>query len=295
VSDSLNVYKKHDQTIRHPTGRVVQYSIFGASDLQKVVFYSHGFPASRVEAVIAHRAALERGVTLVALDRPGFGASQWYPERSFEDWAGDVRLVADHLGVERFSVLGVSGGTPTAVAAAGAMPERVLSLVIVSGIAPVVNVDSLRGMNLSNKGLLLLGRHVPWLARWSVWGIAQLWRMFPGLVAIWFGVLLPAVDRSIVRRREVGVVLAKNIKEALSQGVRRAVSEFMLLASDWSPLLRQVRVPTTVWHGDADSYVPFYMGEAVHKAIAGSTFRKVVGGGHFMILDTIEEVLESVA
>jgi pimeloyl-ACP methyl ester carboxylesterase len=162
-------------------------------------------------------------------------------------------------------------------------------------MAPVVNAESLRGMNAANRALLILGRHVPWVARGCVWAIAQLWRAFPGLVTVWFGALLPAVDRGIVRRREVGIILAKNIKEALAQGVRGAVSEFMLLASDWSRLLSQVKVPTTVWHGDADSYVPLGMGEAVHRGIAGSTFRKVMGGGHFMILDTIGEVLESVA
>jgi pimeloyl-ACP methyl ester carboxylesterase len=68
----------------------------------------------------------------------------------------------------------------------------------------------------------------------------------------------------------------------------------MLLTSDWSALLSRVRVPTTIWHGDADTYVPVTMGEAVHRGIQGSIFHKVVGGGHFMILDTMPEVLESI-
>jgi pimeloyl-ACP methyl ester carboxylesterase len=56
--------------------------------------------------------------------------------------------------------------------------------------------------------------------------------------------------------------------------------------------LPQVRVPTTIWHGDADTYVPLVMGESIHQAISGSIFHKVVGGGHFMILDTMSEILE---
>ena len=294
MSGLASTHKKHDVVVRHPNGRAVQYNIVGSNDLQKVVFYSHGFPASRVEAVVAHRAALEAGVTIVALDRPGFGSSDWYPDRRFEDWATDVQLVADHLGVKRFSVLGVSGGTPTAVAAAATLPERVSSLVIVSGIAPV-DSQTLYGMNFANRVLLALGRRIPWLARGCVWGIAQVWRTFPVLIPVWFGALLPAVDRAIIRRREVGIILARTIKEALSQGVRGAVSEFMLLTSDWQTLLSQVRVPTTVWHGDADSYVPLTMGERIHRGIAGSSFRKVEGGGHFMILDTIGEVIKSAA
>lgn len=286
------VLEKRELAVRHPNGRQVYCSIVGASDLQKVVFYSHGFPASRIEAMVAHREAERLGITIVALDRPGFGASDWYSERCFEDWAKDVALVADQLGVKRFGILGVSGGTPTAVAAAGTLADRVSSLTIVSGVGPVTGSKSLKGMNLVNRALLSLGYRVPWLGEKVVWGLAQVWRAFPRIVMVWFGVLLPAVDRQVVSRREVGVILAKNIREALIQGVRGTVVEFMLLASDWSALLSKVRVPTTIWHGDADTYVPLAMGESLHQGIVGSTFHTVVGGGHFMILDTMAEVLE---
>jgi pimeloyl-ACP methyl ester carboxylesterase len=147
-------------------------------------------------------------------------------------------------------------------------------------------------MNLVNQALLVLGRQLPWLGKWVVSSVAHLWRAYPRLVMLWFGVLLPNVDRQVVSRRDVGVILAKNIREALAQGVRGTVSEFMLLASDWSGLLAKVKVPTTIWHGDADTYVPLVMGERLHRGIEGSTFHKVVGGGHFMILDTIGTILD---
>jgi pimeloyl-ACP methyl ester carboxylesterase len=283
---------KRELSIRHPHGRIVHCSIVGAADLQKVVFYSHGFPASRIEATVAHRQALARGITLVALDRPGFGRSEWYPGRRFEDWAEDVAAVADYLGVQQFDILGVSGGTPTALAAAALLSERVRSLTIVSGVGPLDSTGATSGMNPVNRMLLLLGRGFPWIGRWVVWSVAHLWRSFPRFVMLWFGALLPSVDRQVVSRRDVSVILIKNIREALSQGVRGTVSEFMLLASDWSGLLAQVRVPTTIWHGDADTYVPLVMGELLHRGIEGSTFHKVVGGGHFMILDNIGNILD---
>ena len=287
--------EKHERIITHPTGRAIRCALFGARDLRKVVFYSHGFPASRVEALAAHQAASERGLTIVALDRPGFGGSEWYAGRSFEDWAGDVELVANELGIERFSILGVSGGTPTAVAAAGLLAKRTNTLVVVSGVGPLVGRASLQGMNFANRGFLLLGKYVPPVARAGIWGLAYIWRTFPRAVAVWFGILLPAVDRRIVARREVSTILARNIKEALVQGGRGIVSEFVLLASDWSHLLSKVSVPTHVWHGTGDTYVPYCMGEELHRGIKGSTFHKVEGGGHFMILDTIDQVLDCLA
>jgi len=103
------------------------------------------------------------------------------------------------------------------------------------------------------------------------------------------------VDRQIISRRDVGVVLTKNIREALAQGVRGAVVEFALLASDWSGLLARVKVPTTIWHGAADTYVPLAMGERLQRGIEGSTFHKVVDGGHFMILDKMGTILDNSA
>jgi pimeloyl-ACP methyl ester carboxylesterase len=147
-------------------------------------------------------------------------------------------------------------------------------------------------MNLVNRNLLRLGRKFPSVGRFCVRLLAYTWRAFPVIVPIWFGVLLPAVDRAIVRRREIGLVLAKSIQESFRQGVAGAVTEFELLISDWRGLLGQVRVPTTIWHGDADTYVPLSMANILQKGIRGSVFHQVKGGGHFMIVDTLPTILK---
>jgi len=178
---------RRELSVRNPNGRVVHFRLVGATDLKNVVFYSHGFPASRIEATVAQREALARGITIVALDRPGFGRSEWYRGRRFEDWAEDVAVVADHLGIRRFEILGVSGGTPTAVAAAVLLSERVSGLTIVSGVGPLDGSGATAGMNLVNRAVLLLGRQLPWLGMCVVWSVAQLWRAFPRFVMLWFG------------------------------------------------------------------------------------------------------------
>jgi pimeloyl-ACP methyl ester carboxylesterase len=284
--------RENEGVLAHSNGRRIHYAVLGARDFKKVVFYSHGFPACRLEASIAHGAARELGMTVVAIDRPGFGGSEWYENRRFEDWATDVSLVADHHSIERFGVLGVSGGTPTAIAAAAILGDRVSGLSVVSGIAPLHDPEAMSGMNWANRGLLSLGRRYTWLGRWSVGAVATVWRSIPGAAEAWFGALLPKADIEIVSRPEVGVILARNIKESLKQGVRGAVSEFELFLSDWRPLVSAVQVPTTIWHGDADTYVPLSMAKILHRNISESRFNEVKGGGHFMIIDRLREVLE---
>ena len=47
----------------------------------------------------------------------------------------------------------------------------------------------------------------------------------------------------------------------------------------------EIRVPTVVVHGDADEVVPFWMGERVSRAIAGSRWVPVAGARHHDVLD----------
>lgn len=284
--------REHELLLSHPDGRRIQLAILGARDFKRTVFYSHGFPASRIEASIAHGLAREMGITVVAIDRPGFGGSDWYARRQFGDWAKDVTLVADHVGAATFGILGVSGGTPTAVAAAGELPDRVSVLGIVSGVGPIHAEGALDGMNWVNRGLLGIGRRFHRLGGLSIGAVATIWRTVPGAAQLWFATLLPPADINIVKRPEVGVVLARNIQEALRQGVRGAITDFELLLTDWRPLLGTVKVPTTIWHGTEDTYVPISMARVVHKGIHGSRFHEVTGGGHFMIVDRLKTVLE---
>ena len=284
--------REHEGILAHANGRRIQFGILGARDLVKVVFYSHGFPACRLEASIAHGVARDLGITVVALDRPGFGGSDWYRERRIEDWADDVLLVAAHLGVDRFGILGVSGGTPTAVAAAALLPERVTQLVVVSGVAPMYDPAALSGMHVVNKALLKIGQRFGALGRFAIGAIATLWRLVPGAAQVWFSSVLPKADMDIVTRPEVGVILARNIKESLRPGVRGVMTEFTLLLSDWRGLPSKVSVPTSIWHGDEDTYVPMSMAEILHKSIPHSRFQQVKGGGHFMIVDRLRPVLE---
>jgi pimeloyl-ACP methyl ester carboxylesterase len=69
-------------------------------------------------------------VRLVIVDRPGIGGSDVLPRRTFASWADDVVELADSLGVERFGVVGWSGGGPYAAACAALIPARLTGVAI---------------------------------------------------------------------------------------------------------------------------------------------------------------------
>ena len=85
-------------------------------------------------------------VRLVAVDRPGYGLSDFVPQRRISDWPDDVLQLTRSLGDRRFAVMGVSGGGPYALACAWKMPEKLSAVKIVGGLAPLDRPETLRAM-----------------------------------------------------------------------------------------------------------------------------------------------------
>ena len=100
------------------------------------VFWHHGTPNTGSPPEPLFAAAAERGIRWVSHDRPGYGGSTPHPGRDVASAAADVASVADALGIDRFAVMGHSGGGPHALACAAVLPRRVLAAVCMSGLAP---------------------------------------------------------------------------------------------------------------------------------------------------------------
>ena len=56
--------------------------------------------------------ARRMGVRLIAYDSPGHGGSTPMRDRIVEDAARDIATIADTSGLDRFAVMGHSGGGP---------------------------------------------------------------------------------------------------------------------------------------------------------------------------------------
>ena len=106
-------------------------------DSSLAVFWHHGTPNLGEPPEPLLPAAAQRGIRWVSYDRPGYGGSTPLPGRDVASAAADVSAVADALGIERFAVMGHSGGGPHALACSTRLSERVLAAVSISGLAPL--------------------------------------------------------------------------------------------------------------------------------------------------------------
>src|SRR5438477_2143569 len=123
-------------------GRRLGFAEFGPAR-GRAVFWLHGTPGARRQIPEEARlAAEELGVRIIGIDRPGVGASTPFLYGSFLDFAEDLAEIADRLGVDRFAMIGLSGGGPYVLASAYAMPQRVAAAGVLGGVAPTQGDDA---------------------------------------------------------------------------------------------------------------------------------------------------------
>ena len=90
-------------------GRTVAYFDGGDPSGYPVVGL-HGTPGCRLSRWPDDSLYAAAGVRYITTDRAGYGRSSRHRGRTVADEAADVQVVADVLGLNRFSVVGGSGG-----------------------------------------------------------------------------------------------------------------------------------------------------------------------------------------
>lgn len=268
-------------------GRSLGFCEFGIGDGTPVL-YQHGWPASRFEACLYSEAASKMGVRLISVDRPGFGRSQFQPGRTLLDWPSDIRELAANLGIDRFHLLGHSGGGPYAAACARELDDLLKGVAIVAGLSPMNDRRTREGMRIMNQFLLSVGRPAPWLLDLMMKMTARMAgdpeKMKKGLSD------LPEVDRDLIERFLPEV--SRIVEGAFAQGTRGATWEGRIYANPWGFDLEEIAVPVSIWQGTLDVNVPISNSQIYHEAIPGSRLEMVEGEGHFsMAINQGERIL----
>jgi len=282
---------KGGETLRLEDGRLLGYAVYGDPEGWPI-FYFHGFPGSRLEAQLADRVAARMGIRLIALDRPGFGLSDFKPRRTIFEWPDDVVKIADALRINRFATIGVSGGGPYAAACALKIPQRLTAVAIVCGLGPLDTPNGTDRMIRTNHLIFFLGRRLPWLAKISLWRIAYQVRRNPEGTLRRMIVALPDPDKAVLARPEVKTAMKDNVVEAFRGGSRGAACELLLYTRPWGFLLEDIATRVNLWHGEQDVSVPPTMGQYQARTIPNCRAIFYPGEGHFsLVINHMEEVL----
>ena len=115
-------------------GRCLAYEFRGPKQSKYTAIYIHGTPSCRLEVLGLNEAVLDSlSLRVIAVDKPGYGQSDPHHGRTLQTFVKDVEQLADHLQLQRFLLIGVSGGGPYSWATARYAPHRVQGVLIWSG------------------------------------------------------------------------------------------------------------------------------------------------------------------
>jgi pimeloyl-ACP methyl ester carboxylesterase len=210
------------------------------------------------------------------MDRPGYGNSDPNrKKRSLKDLAADLDSLAQHLNIARFALVGVSGGGPMAAACAHYLGHKVTALSLICAVPPPA---AIKDGSLAN--LVRLGRW-PAIGRPTLNLARGVLRTPARAEAAIFGRQLPGRDNAIMTRTRRTALLAA-VREGLRTGVDGALADAMLYGQHWDFRLEDIKVPTTIWHGDDDHLVPVASAHA-YAAIPNSVLRILKGEGHYSL------------
>jgi pimeloyl-ACP methyl ester carboxylesterase len=269
-------------------GRALAYEDDAGSGGTPVLLF-HGAPGSRGFRPRRSETAAAR-VRLVTFDRPGYDGSDRAPEPSLLGVADDALRLLDALGIDRFGVVGWSGGGPFAVATAVVAGARVTGLAIVSAPGPLDEVPGgWERLGDYRRPTAEMARREPHRATRAIGRHMEPYLADP--VSFLGGRRGP--DAAVRADPELGPMLEQQVARAIAPGPDGVAADLVAMWLPWGFALGDVAVPTTVFHGEAD----LHNGEDARAYASLIPRARLVGwpdAGHLGILSHWPEVLAAV-
>jgi pimeloyl-ACP methyl ester carboxylesterase len=273
--------------------RELAWTEYGSLDGPPVVAF-HGSPGTRHFFAPLAEIAARKGVRLIAPDRPGYGHSTYHPGRTYETWASDIAQLADHLGIDRFAVVGPSSGGPNAAGCARFLGERVVGCAIVSSPAPPEAGISDNQMSRTSRITQRLATAAPGLMGFAYEVRLRQIQRRPDKAMAWAVRTLPACDAAVIERPEIRAAMREELARPVASTTgRAAMQDLGLELAPWGFRLQDLALPVHVWHGDLDQNVSVESGVYLASEIPGAILRRVPNEGHLLIYGHFEEILES--
>lgn len=222
---------------------------------QPVILLLHGSPMAGSRVFLKFIETLEGHGRVLAPDLPGFGFStRRIDDYSFKSHAAHLIKFLDQLQVRRVHLVAYSMGGGAAIEMATAKPNRIASLTLISSIG-VQELELLGDYHL-NHALhgLQLG---------ALWALQEL-----------------TPHMGILDRWPLNTQYARNFFDSDQRPLRS--------------LLRRVKQPTLIIHGQDDRFVPFAAAREHHRLVPQSTLI-AIDGGHLVLFRKTGELADIIA
>jgi pimeloyl-ACP methyl ester carboxylesterase len=244
------------QTLALPDGRRLTYTVTGPAGGTPVV-YCHGAIGTPLDATVdLERMTARLGIRYIAPSRPGVGGSDPSPGRTIVDFAADLRHLVDALGIDRFSVIGVSAGGPYALATARQLGDRVRRIAVCSSLSPLCAPHRTPGMNQRIRLALAALARAPQLCERLGDAVLPVITQHPVLLSHVIAAHAAPQERERLARPSERSAASHSFLDAACGGVGGMIEDYLVYSGEWGFSPAEVPSEVHLWHGGRDPLVP---------------------------------------
>jgi pimeloyl-ACP methyl ester carboxylesterase len=271
-----------DRRIELADGRKLAWAEYGDAGGVPTIYFP-GAPGNRLNPFLDIWGR-ETGIRFLSLDRPGYGLSSPPPQRPLADLG--------QVGLQRFSLAGVSGGGPAVLGCAYTLGERIVTSVIVSEVAPPhaprdgLSPARIKAQTAIDTDAERYGREMGI----ALWIAAHL----PASIltrAIAKGTAdAPAADRELLARPDIRDLLVASARSMGRGEGRAAAAEMRQYSRPWGFDLGDLPAQVRLWHGSADTSVPIGAARFVAEHLPDGHLSEVPQAGHLLLFDRWRDI-----
>jgi pimeloyl-ACP methyl ester carboxylesterase len=281
-----------DNLIVTRTGRVLEVREYGDRAGHPAIFF-HGLIGSHHQASYIADQATQHELRIIAPNRPGVGKSEFVERKSALEAVPDIEDLTAALQIDQFSVMGISGGAPYALACLYKLSPRIRTVTVISGMGPMRLSGALQGMDRQRRLALEIGSRYPNLAKQESRRWGERFRAHPTaflnrLVSTW-----PAADQELFRRTEIFDLFLRDLRQVFidGNGPQTFAQELRLYRNyGFSPADLPADRYVTLWQGLDDIIVPPAMTWKLAQTLPRCEAH-FVPGGHFVAITISDQII----
>ncbi|MDD5681288.1 MAG: alpha/beta hydrolase [Candidatus Omnitrophica bacterium] len=277
-------------------GRKLSYYQYGARD-GIPTFFCHG-TGSHIHVMLFHKAAEKLGYRIIVPDRPGIGLSGFQRHRKVLDGASDIAALADHLGIDKFGIIGISGGGPTLLASAYSLASRLTFVVDLACAVPLyTDPAALKQLGFIDRLFARLGAWLPlciFQIPFALLGFQQKTLKSPQTFAKMMQSSMCKADLELFQNKDLQYLFMRDFQELFRQGSKGPSLDAQLVYHPWGFDLRGIKCHVEIRQGSEDRWIPPSFSRYLAGVLPDAKLHMIEEQGHFYHMVYAEEALKMI-